>query len=72
LLWHEVSEVSGIGVADHLWLIAELIEGAEAASADEPTAPASPPPPAPLRPRFTVIHGDKTWVRLGALYFLNS
>jgi hypothetical protein len=46
-----------IGVADHAWSIAELIDATEAAGRDDPTAPV--PPPIPQRPRFTVIQGGR-------------
>jgi hypothetical protein len=56
-----------LGVADHPWSIAELIDAAEAADdTGRPFTPLPPvPPPAPLpalareRPRFTVIQGGR-------------
>ena len=46
-----------LGVADHIWTIAELIGAAEASGQNQ--APAPIPPPPPQRPRFTVIQGGK-------------
>jgi IS1 family transposase len=55
----KMAPAMSIGVADHPWSIAELIDAALAAGGDEPAAPHSP---APIheRPRFTVIQGGRS------------
>jgi IS1 family transposase len=68
--WHETlrcTPAMALGVTDHIWSIAELIDAAEAAGGSEPTTPeptTSPPPPmsarARERPRFSVIQGGRT------------
>ncbi len=55
----QTTPAMSLGVTDHPWSIAELIDAAFAAGEDnEPTAPS--PSPAPERPRFTVIQGGRT------------
>lgn len=48
-----------LGVTDHVWPIAELLDAALAVGPDEPEAPA-PVPVAPERPRLSVIQGGRT------------
>jgi hypothetical protein len=63
----KMTPAMALGVADHPWSIAELIDAAEAA--DDTGRPFTPlpsappptllPPPVRERPRFTVIQGGK-------------
>lgn len=57
-----------LGLTDHPWSIAELMDAADEAgsNAPEPYAPPQLPPPSPMpapvreRPQFTVIQGGRT------------
>ena len=56
---------TSLGLTDHLWSIAELLDAALSAGGedDEPTAPPPMPvmlPPVARRPQFTVIQGGRT------------
>jgi len=55
-----VTPATALGLTDHAWSIAELIDAAhEAGGGDEPSAPAPVTPPAPKNGRFTVIQGGR-------------
>jgi hypothetical protein len=56
----KMTPAMSLGVADHPWTIAELIDSALATEEGaEPDAPAPMPPPVPGRPRFTVVRGGR-------------
>jgi hypothetical protein len=52
-----------MGITNHVWSIAELVDEALAAGGDDPSAPSAPPDPMPVpppvrgRPQFAVIRG---------------
>jgi hypothetical protein len=49
-----------LGVTDHVWSIAELIDEALETGSGDPEAPV--PPPVSERPRFSVIQGGRSQI----------